>query len=108
MYVNQCIYNRKEDLEKRLQELSDTYNQSLEKMQQEANHNSKQLAETEMKFDEEKEKREKLDTKLQDLCKQLLESELRYKDVLNQLQEKDVQYSKFKTLFTDRAYTYYR
>lgn len=65
-------------------------------MQLEANLNSENLAKTEKKFDEEKEERQKLDNKLESLCTQLYESELRYKDVLHQLQEKDIQYSKFK------------
>lgn len=68
-------------------------------MQQEANLNSEKLAATEKKFDDEKEVRQKLDTKLENLCTQLYESELRYKDVLNQLQEKNVQYSKFTFIY---------
>lgn len=64
-------------------------------MQQDANLNSEKLAKTEKKFDDEKEERQKMDSKLESLCTQLFESELRYKDVLHQLQEKDIQYSKF-------------
>lgn len=63
-------------------------------MQQEANLNSKKLAETEKKFDDEKEERQNLDTKLKNLCGQLIELELRYKDALNQVKEKEIQYSK--------------
>lgn len=64
-------------------------------MQQEANLNFEKLAETEKKFDDEKEERQNLDTKLKNLCGQLIELELRYKDALNQVKEKEIQYSKF-------------
>lgn len=64
-------------------------------MQREADLNSEKLAEAEKKFVDEKEDRQNLDTKLNNICAQLFELELRYKDTLNQLQEKDIQYSKF-------------
>lgn len=71
-------------------------------MQQEANLNSEKFAEAEKRFDDEKEERQNLDIKLKSLCAQLYESELRYKDALNQLQEKEIQYSKFTFIRTDR------
>ncbi|XP_049865177.1 coiled-coil domain-containing protein 18-like isoform X2 [Pectinophora gossypiella] len=95
------LQTEKEDLEKRLQDLTKCYDDSLGNMKKELNANISKLTETEKKFDEEKEERKKLESKLECLCSQLLESELRYKDALKQLQEQDAQLTKALSIKTE-------
>ncbi|CAG9791881.1 unnamed protein product [Diatraea saccharalis] len=83
----------KEDLEKRLAELSTHYNESIKNMKKEINVKVEKIIETEMKYEDEKEERLKLIDKVESLCAQLLESELRYKDMVKQVQELELQLS---------------
>lgn len=85
------FYLRKEDLEKRLAELSTHYNESLKHVKHEMNINVVKLIEIEKRYEDEKEEKHQLESKLESLCSQLLESELRHKDLSKQIQEKELQ-----------------
>lgn len=58
------------------------------------NNNVMKLLEIEKRYEDEKEDKQKLEEKVESLCSQLLESELRYKDACKQLQEREAQLSK--------------
>lgn len=87
--------NRKEDLEKRLRELSENYNDSILNMKHELNSNVTKLIETENKYEEEKEEKTKLEAKLKAICDQVMETESRYKEAIKELQEKDIKLSQY-------------
>lgn len=54
------------------------------------------VIETEKKNEEQHEDKLKLEVKLEVICSQLLEAELRHKNVLQQLQEKDDLFSEYE------------
>ncbi|KAI5641951.1 hypothetical protein NE865_05950 [Phthorimaea operculella] len=91
--ARETLQTEKETLENRLQELSDSYNESLNKLIEELGANVKKLQDTEQKFEEETNERINLQSKLESLCSQLFEAEIRYKDVLKQMQVKDEELS---------------
>ncbi|KAJ2950727.1 hypothetical protein O0L34_g8988 [Tuta absoluta] len=91
--ARETLQTEKEALENRLQQLSESYNESLSKLLEELDANLKKLKVTEQKFEEETNERMNLETKLESLCSQLFEAEIRYKDILKQMQTKDEELS---------------
>ncbi|KAJ0179249.1 hypothetical protein K1T71_004961 [Dendrolimus kikuchii] len=85
------LQSEKEDLEKQLGELSDYYNESLKNVKHEMNINVAKLIETESKYGEEIEDKKRLEIKVESLCAQLLETQLRLKDITKELEDKDLQ-----------------
>lgn len=81
------LNNRKEDLEKRLGDLSQYYNESLQSIKHDMNMNVAKLIETEKKYEEEVDEKKCIEAKVESLCAQLLDSELRFKDITKELQE---------------------
>ncbi|XP_072941659.1 uncharacterized protein [Epargyreus clarus] len=92
------LQTEKEDLEKRLEELSNNYNESLDLMKEEQSRNVEKIIEFEKKYNEEIEERKKCDTQIELLCTQLVETELRYKDTAALVQEQKLLLSKTNTL----------
>ncbi|XP_052751537.1 LOW QUALITY PROTEIN: myosin heavy chain, striated muscle-like [Galleria mellonella] len=84
------LQTEKEDLEKRLKEESEHYNESLKSMKHEINMNGVKVIETDKKYKEEIEERKKLQEKLETLHAQLLESELRNNELNNELKDKEI------------------
>lgn len=80
---------RKEDLEKRLTEIAENYNESLKTIKHEMNVNVVKLIETEKKYEQVVEDRTELEAKVESLCTQLFETELHLKDATKQMQEKE-------------------
>lgn len=95
MYTYLCFVfiNRKQDLEKRLFELSEHYNESLKNVKHEMNDNISKFIENEKKHTEDMELRKKLELQTETLCAELLQSELHCKDLSKQLQEKETELS---------------
>ncbi|RVE48402.1 hypothetical protein evm_006963 [Chilo suppressalis] len=87
------LQTEKEDLERRLIDLSSYYDESVNNMKEEINTKVEKIIESEMKYEQEKEERVKLVNKVESLCAQLLESELRFKDMCKQVHEKELQLS---------------
>ncbi|KAH9640647.1 hypothetical protein HF086_000591 [Spodoptera exigua] len=77
----------KEDLEKRLGDLSNYYNESLQALKHDMNINVAKHIETEKKYEEEREERKKVEDRLEAVCNQLLETELGAKELAKELQE---------------------
>ncbi|CAH0668976.1 unnamed protein product [Spodoptera exigua] len=77
----------KEDLEKRLGDLSNYYNESLQALKHDMNINVAKHIETEKKYEEEREERKKVEERLEAVCNQLLETELGAKELAKELQE---------------------
>lgn len=75
--------------------LSQFYNESLAGIKHDMNINVAQLVETKKKYEDELEEKIKLQAKVELLCAQLLESELRLKDVTKELQETQEKISKW-------------
>lgn len=88
-----CV--RKEDLKKRLEELSSHYNESLATMKEELTKNVAKLIEAEKKYNDEIENKSELNRTIESQCAHLLEYELRYKNTLKQLQEAERTSSKY-------------
>ncbi|KAM3968304.1 uncharacterized protein ACR2FA_007664 [Aphomia sociella] len=94
-HARETLQAEKEDLEKRLNDLSEHYNESLKNMKHEMNVNIVKVIETDKKFQEEKEGKKILEEKLESLCAQLLESQLRNKDLYKELEDKELKLGKF-------------
>ncbi|KAJ8724931.1 hypothetical protein PYW07_015889 [Mythimna separata] len=77
----------KEDLVKRLEDLSNNYNESIQCIKQEMNSNIAKLIEAERRNEELVEEKKNVEVKLDAMCSKLVESELRYKDLAKELQE---------------------
>lgn len=77
----------KEDLEKRLGDLSNYYNESLQTIKHDMNMNVAKLIEVEKKYEEEVEERKKVQERLETVCTQLSETEQRAKDMVKELEE---------------------
>lgn len=75
--------------------MSKQYSEALKHVKFEMNNNVLKLIEIEKKYEDEKEDKHKLENKVESLCSQLIESELRYKDICKQLQEREAQLSKY-------------
>ncbi|CAH0628987.1 unnamed protein product [Chrysodeixis includens] len=81
------LQTEKDDLERRLLKLSQFYKESLAEIKHDMNINVAQLVETKKKYEDELEEKIKLQAKVESLCAQLLESELRLKDVTKDMQD---------------------
>lgn len=68
------------------------------------NTNAKKLIEAEKRNEELVEEKNNLEVKLESLCSKLLESELRFKDLTNELQETKIHLSKFQSLVIGFVY----
>ncbi|XP_013185488.2 filamin-A-interacting protein 1 [Amyelois transitella] len=79
----------KEQLEKRIEELSAYYNESLENLKSEMNTNVIKLIETNERYQLEINEKKKLEDKISSLCAQLLESELKCKDLQKKIQDNE-------------------
>lgn len=103
------LNSRKEDVEKKLTELSEHYNEALKDMKHETAQNVAKLIETEQKCEEIETEKTKLETKTELLCAQLLESELRIKDISKKLLEMETDLRKlnieYKSIFLGYADT---
>ncbi|KAJ8726906.1 hypothetical protein PYW08_015303 [Mythimna loreyi] len=77
----------KEDLVKRLEELSNNYNESIQTIKHEMNATVAKLIDAEKRNGDLIEEKNKIALKLQGLCSQLVESELRFKDLTKELQD---------------------
>ncbi|XP_022829422.1 myosin heavy chain, striated muscle-like [Spodoptera litura] len=77
----------KEDLEKRLGDLSNYYNESLKTIKHDMNVNVAKLIEAEKKYEQEVEERKKVEERLETVCGQLLETEHGAKDMAKELEE---------------------
>ncbi|XP_059060208.1 interaptin-like [Achroia grisella] len=82
------LQTEKEDLEKRLNELSEHYNESLKNMKHEINVNVVKFIETDKKCQVEIEEKKRLQEMNESLRAQLLESELRSKELYGELRDK--------------------
>ncbi|XP_037297160.1 cingulin-like protein 1 isoform X2 [Manduca sexta] len=96
--VREKLQSEKKDLEKSLSELSEYYNESLKNIKQELNANIASLKETEQKYFEEVESKKMLQSKVESLSSQLLDWELRYKDISKLCQEKEMQLNKITNI----------
>ncbi|XP_053599579.1 CAP-Gly domain-containing linker protein 1-like isoform X2 [Plodia interpunctella] len=85
----------KEHLEKRIEDLSAYYNESLENLKSEMNTNVVKLIETDERYQLEMNEKRKLEDKISSLCAQLLESELKYKDLQKILEDNEERSCKF-------------
>uniref|UniRef100_A0A2A4JGC0 Uncharacterized protein n=1 Tax=Heliothis virescens TaxID=7102 RepID=A0A2A4JGC0_HELVI len=81
------LQTEKEDLESRLGELSKFYNESLVSIKHDMNMNVAKLIETEKKYEEQSEQKKNLEAKMESLCSQLLDSEIRLKELTKELQD---------------------
>ncbi|XP_075972398.1 uncharacterized protein LOC142974127 [Anticarsia gemmatalis] len=82
------LQTEKEDLEKRIEELSNYYNESLQSVKHDMNSNVAKLIETEKKYEQIVQEKENLETKYKSTCAQLLEYDLRNRDIEQELQRK--------------------
>ncbi|CAH2063438.1 unnamed protein product, partial [Iphiclides podalirius] len=89
-YDRDQLQTEKDDLEKQLKQLSQYYNESLNNNHMEMKLNIAKLAETETKYNIEIEEKNKLKSHY---CEQLLEAEMRNKELENKLQEIETQLS---------------
>lgn len=87
------IPNRKEELEKKIMELSEFYNKSIRNAKHDLNQNVAKLFETEQKYKQDVEDKMQLEAQVETLSGQLLENELRLKDTMKQLEENNKQRS---------------
>lgn len=78
---------RKDDLKKKLEELSSHYNDSLTTMKEELNKNIAKLIDVEKKYNDEIGNKKQLLKTIESQCARLIEYELRHKDTMKQLQE---------------------
>lgn len=78
---------RKDDLKKKLEELSSHYNDSLATMKEELNKNIAKLIDVEKKYNNEIGNKKQLLKTIESQCARLIEYELRHKDTMKQLQE---------------------
>ncbi|CAK1551694.1 unnamed protein product [Leptosia nina] len=83
------LQSEKEDLEKRLEELSTHYNESLNTLKQELNNKVTQLIDMEKIHSIEVEEKRKLQGIVESQCAKLVEIELRNKDLTKRLQERE-------------------
>ncbi|XP_038213333.1 golgin subfamily A member 6-like protein 1 isoform X2 [Zerene cesonia] len=83
----------KEDLEKRLEELSTHYTESLSNLRHELNSKISLLIEAEKKYSIEIDEKKRLQEIVETQCAQLVEAELRNKDISQKLQELETQSS---------------
>ncbi|XP_021204824.1 putative leucine-rich repeat-containing protein DDB_G0290503 [Bombyx mori] len=83
------LQSEKEEVEKRLEELSASYNKSIKDMKHEMNLNIAKLIEIEKKYNDSIEEKKTLQENIDDLRTDLLESELRVKDLVRELDEKE-------------------
>ncbi|CAG5009632.1 unnamed protein product [Parnassius apollo] len=90
----------KDDLEKKITELSMYYDESLRKIQTEMKSNMAKLAETETKYNIEVEEKKKLESHF---CAQLLEAESRNEDLLQKLKQIELQLNNVMTLEHEHA-----
>ncbi|CAB3225010.1 unnamed protein product [Arctia plantaginis] len=88
------LQTEKEDLEKRLEDLSQYYNESLKSVKHDMNVNIAKLIETEKKFDVQVEEKKKVLEKLEAMCAQTVECEMRNKNLEIVLREKETQLGK--------------
>ncbi|CAG4940438.1 unnamed protein product [Colias eurytheme] len=87
------LQSEKEDLEKRLEELSTHYTESLCNLKHELNNKITLLIEAEKKYNIEMDENKRLKEIVETQCAQLVEAELRYKDLCQKLQEFETQIS---------------
>lgn len=76
-------------MEKRLEELSYHYNESLSQVGNDMKSNIAKMIQAEKKCDEITEEKHKLEDKVESLCAKLLESELRFKDFQNSVKDNE-------------------
>ncbi|XP_046978639.1 interaptin-like [Vanessa cardui] len=83
------LQEEKEELKAKLEELSKHYEESMSNMKQEINKNIINLIDVEKKYNDEIEIKKNLQTTIESQCAHLVESELRNKEMLQKLQEKE-------------------
>ncbi|CAK1578221.1 unnamed protein product [Parnassius mnemosyne] len=99
-YDRKKLQIEKDDLEKKLTELSMYYDESLQKMETEMKSNMAKLAETETKYNIEVEEKKKLESHF---CAQLLEAESRNENLLQKLKQIEFQLNNVMTLEDEHA-----
>ncbi|XP_039746179.1 putative leucine-rich repeat-containing protein DDB_G0290503 [Pararge aegeria] len=85
--ARQTLQNEKEDLKKKLEELSFHYNESLATMKEDLNKNVGKLIDVEKKYNDEIEEKKKLHRTIESQCAHLLEYELSHKEILKKCQQ---------------------